>query len=233
MKLIPVFITGLLACFAITAAAADNPVPVIEKEQIVFINNKVMPIKPYHVLHKTPLDAYRNHEPIYYKEKAVLIEIWQRIIVSKHMNFFEGPRAEMRVYDYHGKLLNPATPFRGKVIISSPTKRIFVGQRSRSYKIEKSLLLDSNGKLIAHIPHSDGAYDFGMSPDGRLIVIYALSKQNNQTVIIAKVVDHNGRDVRTLDVSQSPEFIIDHDNEKYKFAVPTTTQTKAGNKKAK
>lgn len=212
-----------------TLVNAASPAPVVEKERIIFLNSKVLEIKSYHVLHKDPLEAYRSHEPIRYQERAVLIEEWQRVIVSKHMNYFEGPRGEVRVYDYQGQLLNPATPFRGRVMVIGPTNRIFVGQYSRSYKIDKSLLLDKDGKSVAEIPQPEGTFDFALSRDGKLIAIYANTKQNGQAGMLAKVVNFNGQDVRTLEVTQAQIIEVEHEGKKYSFQVPGAAKTSSGN----
>ncbi|MDH5648079.1 MAG: hypothetical protein OEY67_00370 [Gammaproteobacteria bacterium] len=199
---------------------SDTALPVIEPERIIFINSKVLEIKPDQIVHKEPLDAYRLHEPIRYREQAVLLEDWQRVIVSKHMNYFEGPRGEVRVYDYQGNLLTPAIQYRGRIMIIGPANRIFLGQRSRSYRIDSSLLLNSDGKLVATIPQSQGAYDFALSPDGKMIVIYASGKQKDQNITSAKLIDTNGKEIRSLEVSLGQTLNIEHEGQKYDFVVP-------------
>ncbi len=216
-------------CLTMVVNAA-GPVPVIEKERIIFTNSKVLETKSYHVLHKDPLEAYRSHEPVRYQERAVLIEQWQRVIVSKHMNYFEGPRGEVRVYDYLGQLLNPATPFRGRVMVIGPTNRIFIGQYSRNYKVGKSLLLDKDGKSVAEVSQPEDTFDFALSKDGKLIVIYANTRQNGQTGMLAKVVDFNGRDIRTLEVTQAQIIEVEHEGKKYGFQVPGTAKTGSAKK---
>jgi len=198
----------------------DESLPLVDEGTINFIGGKVIEYYKRRQLHEKPLDAYRKQEPIYYRENVVKINKWQRIAVIKFMSFFEGSRSEIRIYDYHGILINKATEFRGEVIIATPSDRILLGQRAKNYNLEKSILLDKNGRLVAELPHAPNAFKFGSSDDGIIFWILSSLVRDGQPRTQITVFDNAGLLLHTWETDKAQPVGFKYNGKQYKFDVP-------------
>lgn len=197
-----------------------EPVPVIDEGTINFINGKVIEYHKKRQVHKEALEAYRKQEPIYYKENVIHIDKWKRIAVIKFMAFFEGSRSQIRVYDYNGTLINKETEFRGEVIIATPSDRIMLGQRAKNYNLDKSLLLDKNGRLVAELVHAPNAFKFGSSDDGKIFwILSSLVREDSPRTQIA-VYDLTGIQLHTWETDKAQPVGFKYGKKQYKFDVP-------------
>lgn len=199
---------------------SDEALPLIDEGTINFIGGKVIEYHKHRVIHEKALDAYRKHEPIQYRENVVKIKNWKRVAVIKFMSFFEGSRSEIRVYDYHGVLINKATEFRGEVIIATPSDRIMLGQRAKHYKLDKSILLDKNGRQIAELPHAPSAFKFGSSDDGKIFWVLSSLVRDGQPHTQITVFDDSGLHLHTWETDKAQPVGFKYKEIQYKFNVP-------------
>lgn len=198
----------------------DEALPLIDEGTINFIGGKVVEYHKHQVLHEKALDAYRQHEPIYYKENVIKIKSWKRIVVIKFMSFFEGSRSEIRIYDYHGTLINKETEFRGEVIIAGPSDRILLGQRAKHYNLDKSILLDKNGRKVAELKHAPSAFKFGTSNDGKIFWILSSLVRDGQPRTQITVFDDSGLHLHTWETDQAQPVGFKYKEKQYQFDVP-------------
>lgn len=205
---------------------SDEALPLIDEGTINFIGGKVIEYHKKRQLHEKALDAYRQHEPIYYKENVIKIKHWKRIAVIKFMSFFEGSRSEIRLYDFNGTLINKATEFRGEVIIATPSDRILLGQRAKHYNLDKSILLDKNGRKIAELKHAASAFKFGASDDGKIFWILSSLVRENQPRIQITVFDDTGLHLHTWETDKAQPVGFKYNNKQYQFDVPAPAPIK-------
>ncbi|MFV1992409.1 MAG: hypothetical protein ACC635_00780 [Acidiferrobacterales bacterium] len=198
----------------------DESLPLVDEGTINFIGGKVIEYYKRRQLHEKPLDAYRKQEPIYYRENVVKINKWQRVAVIKFMSFFEGSRSEIRLYDFNGILINKATEFRGEVIIATPSDRILLGQRAKNYNLDKSILLDKNGRLVAELPHAPNAFKFGSSDDGYIFWILSALVRDGQPRTQITVFDNAGLLLHTWETEKAQPVGFKYKDKQYKFDVP-------------
>lgn len=253
MRLVPVFISLFLAVisFNVHALDTDKPgntnkktaisgqqekigptidanesLPLIDEGTINFLGGKVLEYFKTRRLHEKPLDAYRAQEPIYYKENAIKISQWKRIAVIKFMSFFEGSRSEIRIYDYYGTQINKETEFRGEVIIATPSDRILLGQKAKYYNLDKSILLDKNGRKISDLQHAPNAFKFGASEDGKVFWILSALKRDGQPRIQITVFDESGLHLHTWEADKAQPVGFKYKEKQYKFDVPDPRSVK-------
>ena len=198
----------------------DESLPLVDEGTINFVGGRVIEYYKRRQLHEKPLDAYRKQEPIYYRENVVKINKWQRVAVIKFMSFFEGSRSEIRIYDYSGILINKETEFRGEVIIATPSDRILLGQRAKNYNLDKSILLDKNGRLVAELAHAPNAFKFGTSDDGMIFWILSSLVRDRQPRTQITVFDNAGLLLHTWETDKAQPVGFKYKDKQYKFDVP-------------
>lgn len=202
----------ILCCLALPVLAVTPPR--VEKDKIVFVGGKVVEYKAFHRQHQKAVDAYRKSEPIYYKEQVIVVEQWQRVIISKYMNFFEGGKSQLTVYDFAGHELNKSQLFRGTVLISETNKRIFIGQKDKYYLLTKSFLLDQDGKLVKTVEHDKLIHEYRMSKDGLLFLIIKRPNFNEKKAKVT-IIDASGVMVRQIDVDDDSVINFEYLGKKY------------------
>lgn len=206
--------------------SSDEALPLIDESTINFIGGKVIEYYKNRQLHEKPLDAYRLHEPIYYKENVIKIKSWKRVAVIKFMAFFEGSRSEIRIYDFNGTLINKETEFRGEVIIATPSDRILLGQRAKNYNLDKSILLDKNGRKVAELKHAASAFKFGTSDDGKIFWVLSSLMRDNQPRTQITVFDDGGLHLHTWETDKAQPVGFKYKNKQYEFDVPAPSPVK-------
>jgi hypothetical protein len=203
----------LLLCFLTLPVLAEKP-PQVDSDKIIFDGGKVLEYKSFHRQHQKSVDAYRLSEPIYYKEQVIVVDHWQRVIVSKYMNFFEGGKSQITVYDFSGSELNKSQLFRGKVLISETGKRIFIGQKDKYYLLTKSFLLDQDGKLHKTITHEKLISDYRMTKDGLLFLIIKRPNINEKKAQVT-VIDTGGIVIKQFSVEDDSNIVFEYIDKKY------------------
>lgn len=196
-----------------------EPQPKIEEARILFVGGKSLEYSKHRVIHEKSIDAYRKHEPIFTKETPVIIESWKRVILVKYLNYFEGGTSEIYFYDYQGELLSTPVSFKGNVIIAEPTGRVFLGQKSRQYRLDKSFLLNTDGKSVKTITQPLHTYKFGSSKDGEVFWILSRSSRNGQAITLINVIDRNGEKLHFWDTEKAQKVGFDHKGKYYEFEV--------------
>jgi len=198
-----------------------EPQPKIEEERILFVGGKSLAYSKHRVIHKNSIDAYRKHEPIFTKETPVIIESWKRVVLIKYLNYFEGGTSEIYFYDYQGELLSTPVAFKGNVIIAEPTGRVLLGQKSRQYRLDKSFLLNTDGKSVKTITQPLHSYKFGSSKDGEVFWILSRSNRNGHAITLINVIDRNGEKLHFWDTDKAQKVGFDHKGKYYEFEVGT------------
>jgi hypothetical protein len=188
--------------------------PQVDKDKIIFDGGKVLEYKSYYRQHQKAVDAYRKSEPIYYKEQVVVVDQWQRVIVSRYMNFFEGGKSRITVYDFSGNELNESQFFRGKVLISETGKRIFIGQKDKYYLLTKSFLLDQDGKLYKTINHEKLISDYRMTKDGLLFLIIKRPNINEKKAQVT-IIDTGGIVIKQFTVEDDNNIVFEYIDKQY------------------
>ncbi len=217
------FVILVLAFSCIPPASADET-PQIKAGKISFLGGKSLAYKSYYRVHKKAIDAYRRSEPIYYREQVTLVKGWKRVIVSKYMNFFEGGRSQVTVYDYQGIQLNDPFHFRGQVLISENNERILLGQKDNYYILKKSFLLDKNGALLTTIEHSRASL-FGLTDDGKLFWALLRTEAKKPSKQELLVINAAGKIVKKLDTNRDNSVRFDHNNINYEISLIDNTAT--------
>lgn len=202
----------LSSFFSLSALATEAPV--VDKNKITFSGSKVLEYKSFHRQHQKAVDAYRLSEPIYYKEQVIVVDQWQRVIVSRYMNFFEGGKSRITVYDFSGNELNKSQLFRGKVLISETGKRIFIGQKDKYYLLTKSFLLDQDGKLHKTITHEKLISDYRMTKDGLLFLIIKRPNINEKKALVT-VIDTGGIMIKQFSVEDDSNIAFEYIDKQY------------------
>jgi len=202
-----------------------EPQPKIEEQRILFVGGKSLAYSKHRVIHEKSIDAYRKHEPIFTKETPVILESWKRIILIKYLNYFEGGTSEIYFYDYQGELLSTPVAFKGNVIIAEPTGRVLLGQKSRQYRLDKSFLLNTDGKSIKAITQPLHSYKFGSSKDGEVFWILSRSSRNGQAITLINVIDRNGEKLHFWETDKAQKVGFDHKGKYYEFEVGTPQVT--------
>lgn len=202
----------LSSLFSLSVLATGAPV--VDKNKITFSSGKVLDYKAYYRQHQKAVDAYRKSEPIYYKEQVIVVDQWQRVIVSKYMNFFEGGKSRITVYDFSGNELNKSQLFRGKVLISETGKRIFIGQKDKYYLLSKSFLLDQDGKLYKTITHEKLISDYRMTKDGLLFLIIKRPNINEKKAQVT-IIDTGGIVIKQFTVEDDSNIAFEYIGKQY------------------
>ena len=213
----------VLAFSCILPVSADET-PQIKAGKISFLGGKNLAYKSYYRVHKKAVDAYRRSEPIYYREQVILVKGWKRVIVSKYMNFFEGGRSQLTVYDYQGIQLNDPFRFRGQVLISEDNERILLGQKDSYYILKKSFLLDKNGALLATIEHGRAGL-FGLTDDGKLFWILLRTEVKQLSKQGLLIINAAGKIVKKLDTNRGNNIRFDHNNISYEISLVEKSAT--------
>lgn len=193
--------------------------PEVKENQIIFTRGKSLQYERNKTLYSDPLEAQKRNEPVSITEIPKVIRPWRKLVMTRTENFFEGSQKEVKVYDYEGNLLNPPARIEGDVFFLEGANRIFLGGRSSHSLVDKSYLLDDDGKLVKEIPQPQNVFDFGFSDDGRIIWILSSHLRSGVPVGQVDIIDSNGNKVKTTEFTKAQVIEVSHHGKRYKISL--------------
>lgn len=208
----------LLFAFPVYAGLGD--VPQIKDGRIIFSNGKIIPYQPSKVLFSDPEEAVKQAKPVSILEEPKLIQRWKRLILVRTLNYYEGVKKDITVYDYAGNPLSPSQKNEGEVFFLDASNRIFLAGQSFHNFVNKSFLLDQNGSLVREVSQPENVIDFGFSHDGKIIWILSSYIKDEIPVGQVKVVDYNGDEIKKTDFLKAMELEVIYEGKIYKISVP-------------
>jgi hypothetical protein len=225
----PSFLVLVLSLFA----GGADVTPTIDKDKIIFLGGKTLPYHSHVVLFSRPEEALKSQSPVSLTEQPVVLGSWQRVVLIRVSNYFEGSTKEIRVYNYKGDLVHPATTVSANssrplsdLFFLKATRRIFVGQRSSHHLVEESFLLNDNGGLVKAIPQPETVVGFGVSDDDQLVWIISVDVEldsgptiSKRTVGLLHVFDANGEAVTTRKFYAAGTVRIIYKDKSYSISV--------------
>lgn len=235
-RLKSIVVPSLLSLVALIGISGEGPsanesVPEITETAIRFSGGGILQYHRKKILHSKPSEALKSREPVSISEKPVLIMRWKRLVLVRTIDYFEGGAKEIMVYDYKGNALIPPRRIMGEVFFLENTNRIFLGQTSAHFRVDKSFLLDQDGNLVREIPQPETVWDFGSSADGRIIWIishhikapknlFPLGDPRNLIPLgRLKVLDSDGVEIKTIEFLEEKTIEVQHNSNIYKIHV--------------
>lgn len=206
--------------FFSSAYAGSGEVPQIKGGEIIFVNGKTLRYQPHKILFSDPEEAVRNAKPVSISEEPKLIRRWNRLVLVRTLNYYEGSQKEILVYDYDGNSLGSPQQIEGEVFFLEASNRVFLGGQSAHYFVNKSLLLDQNGNLVREISQPKNVFDFGFSQDGAIIWIFSAYIKDGIPVGQAKIFGSDGDEIKNVDFHKAGEIEVVYRGKTYRISTP-------------
>jgi hypothetical protein len=208
----------LLFAFPVYAGIGD--VPQIKDDRIIFYNGKIILYQPKRILFSNPEEAAKKAKPVSISEDPKLIQRWNRLIMVRTLNYYEGVEKEVTVYDYAGNRLSSSQKNEGEVFFIEGSNRIFLAGQSFHNRVNKSLLLDQNGNLVREVSQPENVLDFGFSRDSEIIWVISSSGRDGIPTGQIKVIDSNGDEIKNIEFLKAMEIEVSYKGKIYKINVP-------------
>lgn len=201
--------------------------PEILPDRVVFVGGKVVPYEASKVLQPNP-SAIRANEIVSFTERPIVLRTLKRVVVVREEQLYEGGSMRLSVYDFGGTLLGSsegASVEADGLFFLESQKRIFLGQSSSHSRVEASLLLDENGRLVRRVSQPGAVGRFGHSLDERLIWIVSSiwirppGKEIAEQIGELRVVDTDGNLVARREFNRAQSVSVRYKGKVYKISV--------------
>ena len=214
---------GLLALVAFAshcAADSGEGVPQITSATVLFVGGEILRYSTNKVLYTDPEEALKKHSPVSFSETPILVKSWKRMIMIRSEKLYEGSATEVTVYDYRGKQLTRKRVI-GDAFILEKARRIFLGQRSWHARVDKSFLLDQDGRSVREIPQPQNVIDFGVANDEKIIWISSSHIVNGIPVGQVNIISSDGDEIASFEFSEGKTIELEYKGTKYKINIAT------------
>jgi hypothetical protein len=197
---------------------------------VVFLGGKVVTYEASKILQSDP-HAIREDQPVSVTERPVILRRLKRVVVVRTERLFEGGSMQLTVYDFTGTLVGSSekvavnTDDSDGLFFLEGMKRIFLGQSSSHVRVEESLLLDANGRLVRRVPQPPDVARFGHSADERLIWIVSdiwvrpPGKEIADQIGELRVIDQDGNLVARQEFDHAKTITVRYKERTYKIPV--------------
>jgi hypothetical protein len=213
-------IVAILFAFLISiqVSCIQNSPPIIKGQDIVFDNGQAISFIEKKILFNNPKDALEAGKPVSVSERPLLIKEWKRLIFFREKFYYEGAETNLSIYDYSGHLIGPTRTFTGKAYFLKNVKRILLAQISSHMRVDQSLLLDSNGKIIEKIKHGE-IFDVDISEDEQLLWFHANDLEDSKPVARVMIFNNDGKKIDEKRLSQAGKIKIKYKGKDYDIKV--------------
>ncbi len=193
---------------------AYSQMPEIKQDQVVFLGGKILRFEAENSSERVHIVDDKYEEP-------VLIEEWKRLVLVKHKILNEDISKQIVVYDYNGEELSRSPFFFGKVVFLRKLNRIMLFQTSAHYMVNKSFLLDSNGKLVKELTQGQNVFDFSFSKDERLLWLLSDHiKEDGRLFVRVQIFDSNGISIKNITSYKEQTINVNYSGKKYGIFTP-------------